>query len=182
MLTHHSLTVNLGPISATLAEPEVVPVAGFGVYNPRCVKRDISEWVSSRWTKDNDSAALINGYSDIASFQTAMQGDFANGVYGVHTGGHFTIGGDPGGDLFVSPGDPAFFLHHAQIDRTWWIWQNQDLKNRQNAVGGTITLNNSPPSRNGTVADPIDLGTLAPLLTIGDVMNTLAGPLCYIYV
>ena len=111
-----------------------------------------------------------------------MQGDFATGFYGVHTGGHFTIGGDPGGDIFTSPGDPAFFLHHAQIDRTWWIWQNQDLKNRQNAIAGTITLNNSPPSRNGTLQDYIYLGVNAPGIQIGDAMNTLAGPFCYIYV
>lgn len=90
--------------------------------------------------------------------------------------------GDPGGDIFTSPGDPAFFLHHAQIDRTWWIWQNQDLKNRQNAIAGTITLNNSPPSRNGTLQDYIYLGVNAPGIQIGDAMNTLAGPFCYIYV
>jgi tyrosinase len=101
---------------------------------------------------------------------------------GVHTGGHFTIGGDPGGDIFVSPGDPAFFLHHAQIDRTWWIWQNQDLKNRQNAIAGTITLNNNPPSRNGTLQDIIDMGVNNPGIQIAQAMSTLAGPFCYIYV
>ena len=30
--------------------------------------------------------------------------------------------GDPGGDLFTSPGDPAFFLHHGQVDRLWTLW------------------------------------------------------------
>ena len=73
-----------------------------------------------------------------------MQGDFAAGFYGVHTSGHFTIGGDPGGDLFTSPGDAMFFLHHGQIDRTWWIWQNQDLATWQNAITRTITLLNNP--------------------------------------
>jgi tyrosinase len=95
--------------------------------------------------------------------------------------GHYTIGGDPGGDFFASPGDPAFFLHHAQIDRTWWIWQNQDLANRQNAISGTITLNNVPPSRNGTLEDWLEMGILGTGTTIADVMSTIAGPLCYIY-
>lgn len=102
--------------------------------------------------------------------------------YGVHTAGHFTIGGDPGGDIFTSPGDPAFFLHHAQIDRTWWIWQNQDLKNRQNAIAGTITLNNNPPSKDGTLSDLLSLGVNAKDIKIGDAMSTLAGPFCYIYI
>ena len=175
------MTVNLGPVSPTLAESEVVANNG-RVYNPRCLKRDVSSWVSSRWNTDANSTTLIEENSDVYWFQTNMQGDFASGVYGVHTGGHFTIGGDPGGDLFTSPGDPAFFLHHAQIDRTWWIWQNQDIANRQNAISGTITLNNSPPSRNGTLDDVIDLGVNAAPVAIGDIMSTVAGPLCYIYI
>src|SRR4051794_28055678 len=111
------MTVNLGPVSPTLAEPEVVPQNGSGLgYNPRCLKRDISSRVSSTWTTDSDSHSLITQSADISSFQTTMRGDFAAGFYGVHTGGHFTIGGDRGGDLFTSPGDPMFFLHHGQID------------------------------------------------------------------
>jgi tyrosinase len=66
----------------------------------------------------------------------------------VHTAGHFTVGGDPGGDLFASPGDPYFFLHHAMIDRTYWTWQNLDLNNRQYALAGTSTLNTEPLRRN----------------------------------
>jgi len=178
-----NMTVNLGPVDPTLAETGVVAQNGSGLnYNPRCLKRDVSEWVSSRWTKDNDTSSLITESEDILTFETTMQGDFSTGFYGVHTGGHFTIGGDPGGDIFTSPGDPMFWLHHGQIDRTWWIWQNQDLATRQNAIAGTITLDNDPPSRNGTLQDYINLGVNAPTVQLKDVMSTLAGPLCYIYV
>lgn len=111
-----------------------------------------------------------------------MQGNFAAGFLGVHTAGHFTIGGDPGGDLFASPGDPAFFLHHAMIDRVWWIWQNQDLEKRLYALGGTITLNNMPPSRNTTLEDTIDLGYVgSKVVTIREASSTLGGPFCYTY-
>lgn len=177
-----SMTVNLGPVAPTLAEPEVVSTGAGSAYNPRCLKRDVSEWVSSQWTTDQNSTTLIEQNPEIYWFQTVMQGDFANGVYGVHTGGHFTIGGDPGGDIFTSPGDPAFWIHHGQIDRTWWIWQNQDIANRQNAISGTITLDNIPPSRNGTLQDLIDLGVNAPGIPIADAKSTIAGPFCYIYV
>lgn len=78
--------------------------------------------------------------------------------------------------------DPYFFLHHAQIDRTWWIWQNQDLKTRQNAIAGTLTLLNSPPSRNATLNDTIDLGVNGAGIPISSAMSTLNGPFCYIYV
>ena len=87
----------------------------------------------------------------------------------------------PGGDLFASPGDPYFFLHHAQIDRTWWIWQNQDLATRQNAIAGTNTLFNFPPSANTTLDDLLDLGVLAPKMKIADAMSTRSDQFCYTY-
>ncbi len=176
--------VNLGPVAPTLNEPGIInytspnPLA----YNPRCLRRDISSWVSSQWSNDGQSSDLLSNYNDILSFQNRMQGDFATGFYGVHTAGHFTTGGDPGGDLFASPGEPTFFLHHAQIDRTWWIWQNQDPKNRKSAfAGGTSTLDpvNSPP---GKLTDPIIMGSLAPTIKNQDALWTTGGPFCYIYV
>lgn len=43
-----SMSVNLGPVSPTLAEPEVVGSWPGSAYNPRCLKRDVSQWVSSQ--------------------------------------------------------------------------------------------------------------------------------------
>jgi len=43
-----SMSVNLGPVSPTLAEPEVVATGSGAAYNPRCLKRDVSVWVSSQ--------------------------------------------------------------------------------------------------------------------------------------
>ena len=99
------MVVNLGPVSPTLAEPEVVSTGSGSAYNPRCLKRDISVWVSSRFNTDKNSSDLITENTDIASFQTTMQGDFAVGFFGVHTGGHFTIG-------FVTPKLPPSSLVH----------------------------------------------------------------------
>jgi tyrosinase len=103
--------VNLGPAAAIL--PYITPNPlpdGLG-YNPRCIIRDISSYVSSHWTKDSDIYDLIVGYTNISSFQNRLQGDFNTGYLGIHSGGHYTDGGDPGGDFFASPGDPYFFLH-----------------------------------------------------------------------
>jgi tyrosinase len=80
-----SFQVNLGP--------------GFSLkYNPRCLKRDISKSNAAHTTADK-TYALITRSRDVASFQDTMQG-----VPGVHAGGHFTIGGDPGSvsDFFLS--------------------------------------------------------------------------------
>jgi tyrosinase len=174
--------VHLGPVAAVLPNlPQNPEVSGLG-YNPRCLKRDISRMASSGWTKDQDIVDLVQKSPGFLSFSTTMQGDFGNGFLGVHTGGHFTIGGDTGGDLFASPGDPMFFLHHAMIDRTYWTWQNLDLANRQYALAGTITVNNVPPSRDAVLQDPIDLGYVGvPVETIESTANTLGGPFCYVY-
>lgn len=183
LLTRHSWKANLGPVAPVIADPQPnpEPYTGLG-YNPRCLRRDISSAAATGWTKDSDVVSLIKSNTNFLNFTTRMQGDFANGFLGVHTAGHFTIGGDPGGDLFASPGDPAFYFHHAMIDRVYWTWQNLDLKNRLNAIGATITVNNEPPSRNATLADRIGMGYVGvPEISIKEATNTMAGPFCYIY-
>ncbi|KAF1916616.1 hypothetical protein BDU57DRAFT_448356 [Ampelomyces quisqualis] len=174
--------VNLGPVAPVLPNlPPNPEFFGLG-YNPRCLRRDISKAAASGWSKDQDIVDLIQKSPDFATFSTTMQGDFGNGFLGVHTAGHFTVGGDPGGDLFASPGDPYFFLHHAMIDRTYWTWQNLDLNNRQYGLAGTITVNNEPPSRDALLSDTLDLGYIGvPIISIKDASHTLGGPFCYMY-
>jgi len=40
-------------------------------------------------------------------------------------------------DVFSSPGDPLFYLHHAWIDKLWTDWQSQDRAPRLRDMGGT---------------------------------------------
>lgn len=94
------------------------------------------------------------------------------------------MGGDPGRDLFVSPGDPLFYLHHGMIDRTWWIWQSLDSKTRtsEKGISGTGTFLNQSPSANTTLDTIVDLGYAAqPAVKMEDLMSTTDGPMCYIY-
>jgi len=70
------------------------------------------------------------------------------------------------------------------IDRIWWIWQLQDLETRQSAVAGTLTMSDNPPSREGTLDDPIDMGVNGGPLPLGDLLSTMGGAkggFCYIY-
>jgi tyrosinase len=32
----------------------------------------------------------------------------------------------------VSPADPVFWMHHANLDRLWWKWYNSAQGNHQN--------------------------------------------------
>ncbi|KAI0410943.1 hypothetical protein F5X98DRAFT_384601 [Xylaria grammica] len=174
-----NMTVNLGPISPAIspAPPTNPQRDGFG-YNPRCLRRDISNYLSSRYTRTEDIVGLINNSKNISSFQDTMQ--IAGVRVGVHAGGHFTIAGDPAGDFFVSPGDPAFYLHHAMIDRTWTIWQAQDLQNRLQVISGGRSMMGG----GGTAAlsDEVNLYSVADKKwKVSELVSVTDGPFCYTY-
>lgn len=123
-------TVNLGPLA-------FAPFDGHNGldYNPRCLTRDLSlAW--SNQTKPTDVTSVISSCADLGCFDTVFEA-----LDGVHAGGHFTIGG-LGLDAFASTGDPAFYLHHAQVDRVWTIWQNLKAQDRTRQVYGTSTAFN----------------------------------------
>lgn len=80
----------------------------------------------------------------------------------------------------MSPGDPAFFLHHAMIDRVYWIWQLQDLNIRQSAVAGSV----AGSSRQGSLEDDVSLGYSGPGVALGSLLSTMGGKegaFCYVY-
>ncbi|KAI9046822.1 hypothetical protein LZ554_008903 [Drepanopeziza brunnea f. sp. 'monogermtubi'] len=173
------MKVSLGPIAPAL--DGVSPSNGTFAYNPRCLRRDISTKASSTWLKMTDILSLIVESADVLTFQNTMQGDFSTGFLGVHAAGHFTMNGDPSGDFFASPGDPGFYLHHAMVDRVWFIWQSLNWPARLTDVAGTRTIFNTPPSANTTLADLQNMGPLGADIALGDLLNTLSGPFCYIY-
>ncbi|KEY73042.1 hypothetical protein S7711_06116 [Stachybotrys chartarum IBT 7711] len=160
-------------------------------YNPRCIKRDLNTAVASRWASFRNTTEVIINSPTVEMFQALVQGDSRypearNLGVAVHGGGHFAIGGDPGGDFHFSPLEPAFYLHHGQVDRLYFIWQNLDWTNRQlttaKTIFGTGTMNNRPPSRNQTLDDVLDLSPLAPPRKLGDLIDTVgASPLCFVY-
>jgi tyrosinase len=117
-----------------------------------------------------------------AAVQTADE-DHTDLVYshsGLHASGHFAIGGDSG-DLYSSPNEPAFFMHHAMLDRVWWIWQALHLNQTKSVMGSRLLSDPNGPRT--TLEDIIETNWLnVPNVKISDVMSTLSGePLCYIY-
>lgn len=143
-------------------------------YNPRCLTRDLNPGWSNQ-TKPTDVVNLISGCNDLGCFDSVLEA-----ISGVHAGGHFTIGGI-NNDALASAGDPAFYLHHAQVDRVWSIWQGLNAANRTNQVYGTGTAFNEPPSPNVTLATSLNFDVLSPSVSIRDVVSTIDGPFCYEY-
>jgi tyrosinase len=182
-------TVNMGP--AMLDVPGGIIIsnpAGPFAYNPRCFKRDLTTAINRMFANASSILNTILPPQNIADFQMKLQGVPGSGDIGIHGGGHFSLGGDPGRDFFISPGDPAFYLHHAMIDRVWWIWQQLSPSTRaqgSTAVAGTRTFLNNPPSDPTSIEDIIEFdfagSTFGPPRKIKDLLSTTSGPFCYAY-
>ncbi|TVY64353.1 Tyrosinase-like protein orsC, partial [Lachnellula suecica] len=144
-------------------------------YKPRCVTRDFRPG-SANQSMTYANVTNILEQPDYISFD-----NWAEGVSGnPHSAGHVAIGG-LNDDLFAGTGDPAFYLHHGQVDHIWAVWQALDLDERLFVVHGTLTMLNSPPSANGTLDTTMDLGYNGGSYHIRDLVSTIDGPFCFIY-
>lgn len=180
-----NMSVNLGPVGG-LADTAPGPMGGLG-YNPRRLKRDLGGAMNTRYANYTTLLSLLV-QPNVDKFRHVSEGVPYTIEIGPHGGIHYTIGGDPGGDLFTSPGDPAFWIHHSQMDRMWTVWQALGglvNNNRYTDLGSGnfahMTWENQPPSRLVNLDDVIDMGYAAPSTTIRKVMSTTSGELCYIY-
>lgn len=171
------MVVSLGPMAAMIQPaPARNPQAnGYGS-NPRCLRRDMNLSLGQNYGKPQDIVNSISNYDTIVAFQNFMQG--GTGVHGV---GHFSVGGDPGGDFYISPNEPSFWLHHGMIDRIWTIWQSLDYDNRRMAMeGGTSMMGGGSPQ---SLSDPVHMNVVGETYLISDLMSTVdgPGPFCYVY-
>ena len=104
---------NLSASAVTLVAPDA-PKAGPPLgYQPRCIRRDISPDVSSKFSGDDKTLRILTDplFADLGHFQDFFEGgtDFfpaaSEGGYawelGLHGGGHFTFHGDPSGDVWA---------------------------------------------------------------------------------
>jgi tyrosinase len=71
--------------------------------------------------------------------------DFLNSIEGdPHNYIHACVGGASGdmNDLKKAAKDPAFFLHHANIDRLWEKWIKKNVNNTRNPTSGNFAATN----------------------------------------
>ncbi|KAF2721222.1 Di-copper centre-containing protein [Polychaeton citri CBS 116435] len=180
-----NMTVNLGPVGG-LNGTAPGPDGGLG-YNPRGLKRDLGPAMNTRYANYTTVFGLLKK-PNISEYRLLSEGVPYTVEIGPHGGIHYTISGDPGGDLFTSPGDPAFWVHHGMMDRMWTYWQALNPRKRYSEGEmnggnyGHITWANAPASRKANFSDVIDMGYAGDSITIGEVMNTLSGPFCYFYI
>jgi len=171
----HNMTVRIGPGK---------DLSG----NPRCLSRDWSPYFARRYLQRNQTRVSMD-QPDFYSFDKSVEGGPSFEASGIHGGGHYGIGGTLGimGDLYVSPGDPIFFLHHANLDRVWWSWQMKNQPARLTDFGGpSCILDYYTPAHpqacpNETLSQTMDLGVNFGTVTVADTMNIQGDTLCYDY-
>ena len=74
--------------------------------------------------------------------------------------------------------DPIFFLHHVNLDRLWWQWQQNKLGDRLAAYNGRA---NKDSKEAAALTDVLEMGGLSRNLRVFDVMDTTRDPFCYSY-
>lgn len=175
-------TITFGPFDPRVTF-DITQPPNWRELNPQCIQRRFSEDTLLTNNNQSDMDALLAS-PDITTVQLWL--DAAEGLFGftdrgIHGGGHFAVGGTMG-DFFGSPQDPAFFLHHAQVDRLWAGWQDRhpDLRYTYNGTstifnrpGVTPEVDNSTVMTFGVAGDPITVGETA------DPMGMT--PYCYVY-
>lgn len=148
-------------------------------YNPNCLRRDLNTYVAQTWC--NFTAVQVAAEArDFTAFNNYHFGVIGGGSLGLLSGGFFTLGGSS--SPLGTAQDPIWWSLMAWHDRTYSSWQTRH-PDIADSVHGTMTAMNLPPSSNVT------LGTALPgwgvlesnTYTIGDLINTTAGPFCYKY-
>lgn len=140
--------------------------------NPHCLSRDLNDAVLQKFN-NKDVVDNLLAATGIIDFQGRL-GD-------LHVGGHNAVAG-PMSDIFSSPVDPSFYLHHAQVDRVWAIWQAED-EERRGSFNGTSTYQDpvgvTPEVDGDTV---MSFEVVGKNITLREAEDPMAGRYCYIYV
>ncbi|KAF2998905.1 hypothetical protein E8E13_005546 [Curvularia kusanoi] len=128
--------------------------------------------------RNGDSSKTINtGQSMVDACNS--RGTFADmagcAEGGAHAWGHNGVGAVMQ-DVYASPADPVFWLHHGFIDRNFRIWQNQNSGVRTTTISGTDVDGNQL-----TLDTGINVYSFRPDVKIRDVLDTTGETLCYKY-
>lgn len=146
---------------------------------PHCLMRQFnngSDIIGDMFSPNYDQATLdrIHALPNYDIFRRQLESI-------PHGAIHSAVGGDMSPS--TSPNDAIFFLHHTQIDRLWYHWQQENPDERTMEFGGIKTQD----QKDGTVPPPASLDDILVMLDLGDdikvrdMMSTQQGLLCYKY-
>eukprot|EP01064_Diplonema_japonicum_P022795 TRINITY_DN32_c0_g1_i15.p1 TRINITY_DN32_c0_g1~~TRINITY_DN32_c0_g1_i15.p1 ORF type:complete len:554 (+),score=170.35 TRINITY_DN32_c0_g1_i15:134-1795(+) len=86
--------------------------AGWTASDGDCLSRN---WGGAGFTGAMEISAIITSNAAFRNFRPALEGN-------PHAAPHIYVSGHMGS--YLSPDDPLFFVHHANVDRIWALWQD----------------------------------------------------------
>jgi tyrosinase len=128
----------------------------------------------SRNGDESKTANTKQSITDACNARTTFADMAACTEGGAHAWGHNGIGAVMQ-DVYGSPSDPVFWLHHAYIDNNFKKWQDGDARRRTTTVSGQDGDGNDLTLNTGLSMNGIRAG-----VRIGDVLDTTK-MLCYRY-
>ena len=84
-------------------------------------------------------ATLPNAAAVASALASATYNPFASALEGVHNSGHVWVGGSMQ-SILTAPCDPVFWMHHAEIDRLWSVWQTSHAGQNPPLSGAAATM------------------------------------------
>lgn len=143
-------------------------------FQPHCLSRGFRDLEGNLGHMDGadispDSIEAVLSSDGYEEFVAAMESK-------VHDAIPFGIAGDF--ETFTAPYDPVFFLHHTQLDRLWWLWQQRQPNRGLDSYGGHKERHSVEMA---SLDDDLHYKGLAPDVKVKDVMDIENGMLCYQY-
>lgn len=137
--------VGTGPFRYDPNDPNTWRVVTGGGDPGPGLRRTLGQGAPQLPSQSNINSVLPVTPYDKFQWRTDSNPSFRNQLEGwlgpnLHNRVHVWVGGSmlPG----TSPNDPVFFLHHCNVDRLWWQWQNQ------HPDAGYVPTSGGPPGHN----------------------------------
>ncbi|TFK24177.1 Di-copper centre-containing protein [Coprinopsis marcescibilis] len=138
-----------------------------------CIVRGIDEsW--RRGVVSTNVNNIITTSTSYERFRLAID-DFMRGH--IHGSGHGIVGGEML-NIYSAGAGPLFYLHHANLDRIWWKWQQANPSQRMYEISGPSTQQGRDTI---TLDFVIDFPALGPNITVREVMDAATAPSCFRY-
>jgi tyrosinase len=152
-------------------------------YNPHCLKRNFQNKLANMGLTWRQNVLPLLRKTNYKDFVHGVDNDAGNtgATTGIHGLGHVSVGGEMG-NVWSSSNDPLFFMHHAQIDRIWALWQSLNPHHVFDMGGPTYPNGTGHTDLNYTVFMIEELAPQVPIYKLMDTKNKNGkGILCYEY-
>ncbi|KAL8713748.1 MAG: hypothetical protein Q9220_002274 [cf. Caloplaca sp. 1 TL-2023] len=157
-----------------------------GKYRPHCLSRGFL-LEGEGGGQDTIGPATSPGFVERLMKEETYEGFLQLFERGAHDAVPRFVRGDF--SRFTAPNDPIFWLHHTQIDRLWWMWQQRDPQRREEEMYGGKARKDAEDDT-ATLEDELEFGDLLPRekgvgVKVRDVMSTISDSregLCYTYI